>query len=145
MLLAWAWCWMLLAWGLFAQACPARSRSIEFGCILRQASRKRSTTKTTTATIVKQMPSACGSISGSFNSDACIRMHTKHWQSLAQLPKFRKRREPKRACYCSNRSLSLVTGHCYTLSALHMQRFSIRNMHFPWVLQHAWFCGGAKS
>ena len=47
-------------------------------------------------------------------------------------------REPKYVLFIvAGASLSLEKGHCCKLSALNMQQFSIRNMHFPWVLTHS--------
>ena len=49
---------------------------------------------------VEVVSSAFGSISGSFNSDPCIRINAV--LSCQQLTEVCKRREPKRAFYCSN-------------------------------------------
>ena len=90
------------------------------------------------------MPSTCGSISGSFNSDACILINAV--LSCQQLTEGLQTPGAKNVHFTvAIASLSLAKGHCYTLPALHMQHFSIRNMRFPWVLQHAYsFCSGAK-
>ena len=105
-----------------------------------QASRSRSTTKNATESIAKRRPITCASMLGSLSSDACIQIPTKLCQSWVKLPTMqliRNAGSQNMLFAMAGASLFLGEGHCYKLSVLTMQQFSIRKMPFPWVLPHS--------
>ena len=99
-----------------------------------QASRSSSTTKNATESIAKRRPITCASMLGSLSSDACIQIPTKLCQSWVKLPTMqliRNAGSQNMLFTMAGASLSLGEGHCYKLSVLTMQQFSIRKMHIP--------------